>query len=550
LTLATLGVVALSLRHYLAYAGNWAAAQEYPLQQIIPLLAPPRESIDGEGLRPSLWAIQAFSTDEQVHDALETLVKRGLMQREGDAYRFVSPWMAWVHRWVQGRRRIPALAERIRTGHPLYARTRGFFDQAHFRIQELSAEEFMLRPQGQEHPQARYGPMYARLIAGRPTTGDDFTAVRQAAGEHYGSDDLAHRVAVVISDQRPEPGARYRLYEIRQKEGLAIVPLDSALFGQIKPNRTASDILAAEIDQATGQQNLYAISGPVSGDLSFFGRESLLQDVIDLLDAGQPVGLFGLRKVGKTSLIQRLQGRLAERRPIAFVDTQGTTRQQGVRPFYPAIVAAFVEHLQRYRPDFALPKLRLYPQAEESSLATADAFMQDLEALHEALGQPDKKERLLLIVDEVDRLLPFGDTPGYEGLTGFFGQLRAANQQARLLDMMLVGVDPAFNRRERWGDHDNELYRALREVWMPPMAHKDVRDMVKSLGLQMGVRYGRQALARLARAGGGHPFVTRQMCSRAVEDRLGKGTIKVTVPQAEAAIEDFIFQDAYLPEMW
>jgi len=221
-----------------------------------------------------------------------------------------------------------------------------------------------------------------------------------------------------------------------------------------------------------------------------------------------------------------------------------------VRPFYAAIVAAFVEHLERYRPDFALPKLRLYPQAGESGPATANAFLQDLEALHEALGQPGKKERLLLIVDEVDRLLPFGDTPGYEGLTGFFGQLRAANQQARLLDMMLVGVDPAFNRRERWGDHDNELYRALREVWMPPMAHKDVREMVESLGLQMGVRYGRQALARLARAGGGHPFVTRQMCSRAVEDRLGKGTIKITVPQAEAAIEDFIFQDPYLPEMW
>jgi hypothetical protein len=545
---AVAGLVIYSLRHYLTYAGAWAAAEQYPLQQIIPLVAKRGESVDEAKLHPTLQSLQAFATDEQVRDALAALAEREILQREGAAFCFVSPWTARVHYWLQ-RRRIPALAERIRTQHPLYERARGFFDQAHFRLGELGAEEYMLHPQGTDHPQARYGAMYARLITGRATTGDDFTAVYQAAQGHYG-EDLAHRVAVVISDQRPEPGARYRLYEIRQREGLAIVPLDSALFGQIKPNRTASDILAAEIDQATGQQNLYAISGPVSGDLSFFGRERVLQEVIDLLDAGQPVGIFGLRKVGKTSLIQRLQGRLSLRRPIAFVDTQGTTRQQGVWPFYPTIVEAFVEHLGRYRPGLALPELRLYPRPQVNGPEVADAFLQDLETLHEALGRPKAPDRMLLIVDEVDRLVPSGQTAGYEGLTGFFGQLRAANQQAQLLDLMLVGVDPSINRRERWQDHDNELYRALREVWMPPMAPKDVREMLESLGLQMGVRYGRQALARLARAGGGHPFVTRQMCSLVVQGRLGAGAITILPPEADAAIEEFVFQDRYLPEMW
>jgi hypothetical protein len=355
---------------------------------------------------------------------------------------------------------------------------------------------------------------------------------------------------MVISDRRPEPGARYRLYEIRQREGLDVVPLDSALFGQIKPNRTASDILAAEIDQATGQQNLYAISGPVSGDLSFFGRERVLQEIIDLLDAGQPVGLFGLRKVGKTSLIQRLQGRLDQRRPIVFVDTQGTVRQQGVWPLYPAIVAAFVAHLQRTRSDLALPDLRLWPDAGSLSPAMAESFLQDLRALHAALAQPGEKERMLLIVDEIDRLLPSGETPSYEGFAAFFGQLRAANQQARLLDFLVAGVDPAVNRRERWQDHDNEFYRALREVWMPPMAGEDVREMIESLGSQMGVRYESEALQLLTRAGGGQPFVTRQMCGLAVEDRLGKGVITVTTDQAYVVIEEFVFKDPYLAEMW
>jgi hypothetical protein len=520
---------------------------EYPLQQIIPLLAPLKK-IEAQGMARRLQAAQAFATTEQIQDALDGLVERGLMRREEEKYCFISFWTTRVHRWVQGRHTVK-LAERVRTQHPLHARTRSFFIQARFRIEELNAEAFLFTPQGQPHSQAGYVLLYARLIAGRAPTGDDFTGVCEAVREHYG-DDLTHRVALVISDRRPEPGARYRLYEIRQREGLAIVPLDVALFGQIKPNRTANDILASEIDQATGQQNLYAISGPVSGDLSFFGRERVLQEVIDLLEMGQPVGLFGLRKMGKTSLIQRLQGRLAQQQPIAMVDTQKTAQQQGIWSLYPDIIAAFADHLQRYRPDVDLPDLHLWPDALAPSPALADAFMQDMRALHAVLGAPDEGKRLLLIMDEIDRLLPAGEAPGYEGFTTLFGQLRAANQQARMLDFLVVGVDAAVNRVERWQDHDNELYRALREVWMPPMAHDDVCEMIESLGSQMGVRYESEALHLLAGSGGGQPFVTRQLCSRAVEGHLGQGAITVTVEQARGAIEEFIFGDPYLREMW
>jgi hypothetical protein len=416
-------------------------------------------------------------------------------------------------------------------------------------MEELSAKEFLLTPQGQNHPQVAYGSVYTRLIAGRPPTGDDFTAVCEAARDQYG-DDLSHRVALVISDRRPEPGARYRLYEIRQREGLVIAPLDVSLFGQIKPNRSANDILASEIDQATGQQNLYSIIGPVSGDLSFFGRERVLQQIIDLLDAGQPVGIFGLRKVGKTSLIQRLQGRLAQQRPIALVDTQKTAQQRGIWSLYPDIIAAFASHLQRYQAKVPLPDLRLWPETEAPSPAMADAFVRDLEALHKVLGEPDQDKRLLLVVDEIDRLLPAGERPGYEGFATLSGQLRAANQQARMLDFLVVGVDAAVNRVERWQDRDNELYRALREIWMPPMEPDDVREMIESLGSQMGVRYEDEALDLLARSGGGQPFVTRQMCGRAVEGRLGRGAITVTPEQAKLAVEEFIFDDPYLREMW
>src|SRR5205814_1450258 len=40
---------------------------------------------------------------------------------------------------------------------------------------------------------------------------------------------------------------------------------------------------------------------------SFFGRESLTDEILNLLKLGQSLGLFGLQKMGKSSVLQKLQ---------------------------------------------------------------------------------------------------------------------------------------------------------------------------------------------------------------------------------------------------
>jgi hypothetical protein len=444
------------------------------------------------------------------------------------------------------------------TTHQVLALTRQFFELAEYNLSDLENDAFLLVPQGNGHPLIRYDKIYLRVIVGRPLTGEDFSEVENATRRLYTDEntvgDLAHRVAIVVHNQRPEPGARYRLYEIRQQSGLAILPLDSARFAQVQPDRSAINILDSDINQATGQQDLYAFSNPVSDDLSFFGRERVLQELIDTLDAGQMVGLFGLRKTGKTSLVQRLQGKLSHRRVIAIVDMQRTAREQGVWPIYPIIIGTWVAEVQRLRPDVVLPPLHLYPMPENITSEVTVAFLEDLHTLHTALGLPDAQGRLLLIIDEANRLLPVENTPGYIGFTTFLGQLRAASQQLHILDVLLVDVDPVLNRVERLAlpgaSQDNELYYALREIWVPPMTNDDVKEMIESLGSQMGIRYKPEALTVLAMAGGGHPFITRKLCSSAVAGRFGHGVVEVTEDQAREAIEEFVIREPYLSELW
>jgi LysM repeat protein len=544
-------VAGYTLRGYPAYAERWGSAYGHPVQQLIPLVAPLNQPFDAARVQGTLRERQAFTTPDRTRQALDALTKiRILAPVEEDHYRFIDPLVARLHRWRQFRR-IDTLAETVSSRHPLHAGARDFFDQAGFDIQELTPEILLLIPQGESHPQAAYGSIYTRLIPGRALEGDDFEAVAEGAKAQYRGK-VAHRLAFVVIDRRPTPGARLRLYEIRQGSGLAIVSLGRELFGQVKPNMPARDILTAQIDQATGRQNLYAISGPVSDDLSFFGRETVLQQLIDLVDAGQPVGIFGLRKTGKTSLIHRLRGRLSTRRVVASVDTQGTAREQGVLPLYPVIIGAFVAHIQQYRAGLAtsIPPLRLWPPPRGKAFPSdvIQVFFDDLIALHQLIGGD---ERLLLILDEVDRLLPAGDDPGYKGFTTFLGQLRAANQGLSILDYIVAGVDPAVNRRDKWEERDNEIYQALQEIWIPVMDAKSSREMVESMGSQMGIQYQPEALQRIVQAGGGQPFITRQICSVIVQDLLGQRTVNITADQAQMGIEEYVYlPNSYLTELW
>ena len=544
-------VAGYTLRRYPDYASNWGEAYGYPIQQLIPLVAPLNDPLDVPRVQSALQGRQAFTTTDQVQSALEELVhRRILMHAEGGGYLFVDPFVAWLHRLrAMGRR--DSLAEAVRSRHPLYAGARSFFDQSGFEISDLSPEALLLTPRSDAHPQASYGEIYVLLAAGRALEGDDFEDVGSAAQAVYDGE-LEHRLAFVVLNQRPTPGARLRLYEIRQSLGLAIVTLDSELFRQVKPNMPAGDILTAQIDQATGRQDLYAISGPVSDDLGFFGRETILQQLIDLVDAGQPVGVFGLRKTGKTSVLRRLQGRLATRRVIASLDLQGTTREHGILSLYPAIISGFVAHIQQYRPGLArsAPALRLWPDYRTRTLSPeiSRLFDDDLHDIHEWIGGD---ERLLLILDEIDRLLPAGEDTGYEGFSTFLGQIRAANQGLEVLDFIVAGVDPGINRRDKWGARDNELYQALREVWMPAMRQEAIGEMIETMGFQMGIQYERAALDRIAHAGGGQPFLTRQICSQVVRDLLDRSTWQVTAAQAAQGIEDYVYlPDSYLTELW
>ena len=73
------------------------------------------------------------------------------------------------------------------------------------------------------------------------------------------------------------------------------------------------------------ERDLFAFESPITKDFFFFGRTALIQKIINRHKSNENSGLFGLRKTGKTSVINGIARALKlEKMPSAIIDCQDT----------------------------------------------------------------------------------------------------------------------------------------------------------------------------------------------------------------------------------
>ena len=91
----------------------------------------------------------------------------------------------------------------------------------------------------------------------------------------------------------------------RREHSPAIIPISQE---EIEQPADALKKLRTALDKWLFRRDLYATNAPVHGD-RFFGRKGVLAEIGDDVFGSRSVGIFGLRKVGKTSLLHELRSR-------------------------------------------------------------------------------------------------------------------------------------------------------------------------------------------------------------------------------------------------
>lgn len=273
-------------------------------------------------------------------------------------------------------------------------------------------------------------------------------------------------------------------------------------------------------------RDLFALEAPLRTDVTFFGRHDVVTQLLDRYRSGQNSGLFGLRRIGKTSILYALQRRCAEAEiaGVTYLDASSPALHR-LRwwQVLQAIIRAIAEPLHLERADRS--KVRaLNVEFKETDAATH--FKADTHTLaHRYSGN-----RLLVLLDEIEHLT-FGISPAShwnEDALPLWQTMRAVHQETQGgFGFILAGVNPRILEADRIGNYDNPLFSTVKTFYVPPFDQTTLREMVRKLSRYMGLRCEESLYQRLHEEYGGHPFLVRQACSalaKRVSDRPGQLT--------------------------
>lgn len=361
------------------------------------------------------------------------------------------------------------------------------------------------------------------LLAIDKPTAEDVVELMQA-GEKMGGA-LPKRSGILLYRESPDTLFRVRMAEVRLRDHFVLIPIPFAAVEKAVTDPAAcAGLLAQYADRYLPGADLFDDRNAIGDTLSFFGRSELLHRLEEELLRKQGVGLFGLRKSGKTSILLQL-GFSLRQHPIVHLDLQ----PYGGKPRYGAeLFNEILRQLSVLMHDSPTERLRdrdktstltseTFP-IESPATALTIEFIQRIGKISAELTQAGYEPPILLFLDEVERILPTPTDPAekVEEFNAFFGGLRALSQEQRQLGLLVADVHPDCNRINQWqqeGVPTNPVFSFFKEVFLSPFSAEETQTMLVDISRLMGRSFDPETLAIIHQDTGGHPFISRQLAS-------------------------------------
>jgi hypothetical protein len=335
-------------------------------------------------------------------------------------------------------------------------------------------------------------------------------------------------------------------FSLQDPERICIIPLsESFLIGQ-KPN---ANELRNHFQEYLFKRDLFAIESPIQTDRSFFGREDLVVQFIDRIKNGQNSGIFGLRKIGKTSLLFAIKRNVVSKELGHFVYYDCSN---------PGFYKSRWENCLKILLNEILKQTGLHENIgldyanfsyETASQFFYDGIMKILEKVPE--------NRLTIALDEIE-WISFKTSPEEhwnKEFLPFWQAMRAIHQTSNgKFTFIISGVNPKSVEDESIGGYDNPLFALIKPYFLKPFDEKSVRMMLRMLGRYMGVKFEPDFYSLLIKTYGGHPF--RHACSKLcelVKDRpivFTKEHFELHKKQINLALQKYVKQILNILAVW
>jgi WD40 repeat protein len=333
--------------------------------------------------------------------------------------------------------------------------------------------------------------------------------------------DSEHPVAGLSPEMRTAQSRVYLIYRdssppaeeiqtLRQLEKRDIIPLNSSVLSQALSDANCAEVLRELEEPFVARTDPYDESRPIVDPTWFFGRQDLLNRVPAVLRQGQHVGVFGLRKVGKTSAIWQLRQRMTAV-PTVWIDCQA----------FPADSNSLLFEIccQLYRELNSRKILRLLPPIDDG---TAASYRRQILDFHEKWHARGGYGPFVLILDELDKFFPdrrIGSAGILAEWIKLFGLLRGLAQERKAVVIAATAYRPNINRQNLLSEEvgENPMFMSFQEYFLGALNKAETERMVSEIGRWKDIRWTAEALAEAYAQCGGHPLITRFFASDACE---------------------------------
>lgn len=254
-------------------------------------------------------------------------------------------------------------------------------------------------------------------------------------------------------------------------------------------------------------RDLFSFEAPLKSDWLFFGRNEIILSTINRMKGGNNSGIFGLRKTGKTSLINAISRNLQKNGEIVTtIDCQSPSinkRKWNEAIYYVCKKTKDDNYLQSYLPD----EIEF---TEKNATEILARFVKDV--------NNEKGKKLFLIFDEIENISRI-TSPTEHWSKGsdflyFWQSMRTVFQTVGInLAYLIVGTNPSCIETPRIDSSDNPLFNHFTPTYLPGFDIRSTRDMIRRIGKRMGVNFEEAIYTNINEEYGGHPFLIRQVCS-------------------------------------
>jgi hypothetical protein len=366
--------------------------------------------------------------------------------------------------------------------------------------------------------------------------------LQRAQEELYRRDPDLDPDLLLIADGMPQLAERLeRMFLIRSQW----IPWSQAA-GRFPP-------LAPEMRRHLPAYDIFEARDPVRGR-QVVGRHDLVSDLSRRLLQGQAVGVFGLRKVGKTTLVRAVTDRLD---PVSVGFSRSTSRPTDLNsePSMARVIWLDLERIYECTLETVSEHLlqelerRLGGEGEVAAKPLSLGPFARLEALLSlALRRSDRP--LVIVLDEYDLLFEgVSGQPAIPNIHRLFQLLRGYSQESGRLALVAIGREPESLQQPEMGGWPNPVLNWIIPRWLGPLGSIAASELLTGLGRRVLLDVGRETAELAGRWTGGHPLLHRQFGSALLALARQQGDwdrALETDPFCQRGVSEFLERDAVL----